>query len=168
MGPAPEPPGAAPRTMSAPDFPVSSLLAGARSTIGGVLAFFAGLVGGTLIVLAAEAGGLQFFKPACLVGWMVLIPFAVARLWGLLLLPFLGVMLYGLVWRDWNRLVGAALVAIALSAATLLSARKNPFETPESGLAFGLALGAAVLLLFSGIAWERARQRPARRPAKTP
>ena len=152
--------------MSWKDFPVSCFAAGARSTLGGALAFFAGLVGGTLIVLASEVGGLQFFRLACLVGWMVLLPYTVARLWGLLLLPFLGVMLYGLIWRDWNRLAGAALVAIALSATVLVSARKNPFETPESGLAFGLAMGAALLFLFSGIMRERARQRPARRPER--
>jgi hypothetical protein len=101
--------------MSGKDYPISCFSDAARSTLGGVLAFFLGLVGGSLIVFSQEIAGLRFEWTAFLVAWLVLLPYTVIKLWGLLLLPLLGTILFGLVWRDWNRLICAALTAIVFS-----------------------------------------------------
>ena len=138
--------------MSWKDFPISCLWEGSRSTFGGVLAFFAGLVGGTLIVAAQTGSILQGDGSACLIGWMFLILRAMADLRGIVLLPFLGLMLFGLVWCDWNRLAGAALVALVLAGISFLTDGLNPFAEPESTRRLALAAGPAVLLLLAGLA----------------
>ncbi|NCA82561.1 MAG: hypothetical protein EOM72_07400 [Opitutae bacterium] len=148
--------------MSWKDFPLSCLWEGSCSTLGGVLAFFAGMVGGTLIVAAQAGSILQGDGAAYLIGWMFLVLRAMADLRGLVLLPFLGIMLFGLVWRDWNRLAGAALVALVLAGISFLTADCNLFAEPESTRRLALTAGPAVLLLLAGLAreiWARHRLR---------
>lgn len=148
--------------MSWKDYPISCLWEGSRSTFGGVLAFFAGMVGGTLIVAAQNGSILQGDGSAYWIGWMFLVLRAMADLRGIVLLPFLGIMLFGLVWRDWNRPAGAALIALALAGISFLTESCNPFAEPESTRRLALAAGPAVLLLLAGLAreiWARQRLR---------
>jgi len=141
------------------DFPLSCFRAGAQSVLGGVLAFYLGLVGGSMIVFAAQWGSLRMEWPFYLVAWLFLLPYTVAKLWGLALLPVLAVMLYGLVVKEWNRWVGAALVALAFSGTVLVCLRLNPFESREPVLPFILTLGTALIVLLAGslLCWWRRR-----------
>ena len=137
--------------MSWKDFPISCFTAGARSAFGGVLAFYLGLVGGSVIVFAADWGSLRTEWALYFTAWLFLLPYTVARIWGLALLPFLAGLLYGLVVKDWNRWISASLVAIAFSGTVLVCMPFNPFESREPVLPFVLTMGAAFLVLFTGI-----------------
>ena len=140
------------------DFPLSVLSAAARSTVGGVLAFQAGLTGAGLIVFAEglDRAGTWVW---CLFAWMALIPFTIARLWGLLLAPVLVVMFFGAVWREWNRFVVAGGTALALAATTLVCARHNPFADGEFPVAFLIAAGLAAATFALGAALEIPKKR---------
>ena len=149
------------------DFPLSCFADVAKTTVGGVLSFYAGLVGGSMIVFSERlfsAGTWGW----CLVAWLALIPYAIAHSWGLLLAPALGVLLFGAVWFEWNRLIVASVVAILLSTTTLICAKHNPLAEAESALPFLIAMGLALSILAIGATWEILKRRPARRPGSTP
>ena len=149
------------------DFPLSVLSAAARSTVGGVLAFQAGLTGAGLIVFAEglDRAGTWVW---CLFAWMALIPFTIARLWGLLLAPVLVVMFFGAVWREWNRLMVAGATALALAATTLVCARHNPLADRASATAFLITTGLAMALIALGAALEILKIRAAAKPRPPP
>ena len=131
------------------DEPLSSFTHAAKSTLGGILAFYAGLVGGAFI-LDPVAGRFQGWY---LVAWMAILPYTIAKLWGLLLAPLLVILLYGAIWLEWNRLLIATSVAILLAATMLASLPHNPFTDPDAWLFITkISLTAALLLL--GILWE--------------
>jgi hypothetical protein len=73
------------------DYPISCFTAAFRTTLGGVLAFFLGLVGGSYIFLSPDITFLGTWA-WLLTAWLVLIPYTIARLWGLLLVPILAVL----------------------------------------------------------------------------
>ena len=135
------------------DFPLSGFVAASRTTFGGGLAFYAGLFGGGLIVMAEMPWSWELLTE-CSTLWLVLIPYTVAKGWGLLLLPALGFLFWGVIWREWNRLVVGSNVAILLAAITLLCAEYNPFARASSVGPFLLTMGLAVGLWLAGIAWE--------------
>lgn len=149
------------------DFPLSVFSAAARSTVGGVLAFQAGLTGAGLIVFAEGLNRTSTWV-GCLFAWMALIPFTVARLWGLLLAPVLVVLFYGAVWREWNRLVVAGGTALALATTTLVCARHNPLADRASATAFLIATGVALALIALGAALEILKIRAATRRRPPP
>ena len=151
------------------DFPLSVFTDAARSTIGGVLAFQAGLTGAGLIVFAEGLDQASTWV-GCLFAWMALIPFTIARLWGLLLAPVLVVLFFGAVWREWNRLVVVGGTAIALATTTLVCARHNPLADRSSATAFLIATGVALALIALGAALEILKIRAAtrRRPPHPP
>lgn len=142
------------------DFPLSCFADAARSAAGGVLAFQVGLTGAGLIVFAEglnRAGTWVW----CLFAWMALIPFTIARLWGLALVPVLAAIFFGAVWREWNRLMVAGGTALALATTTLVCARHNPFADGESAAAFSIAAGLAAATFALGAVLEIRRQRNA-------
>jgi len=111
-------------------------------------------VGGSGIVFSAEAGPLLTEWPLYPVAWLFLLPFAIASFWGLALPPFLAVMFYGLVLKEWNRWIGASLIAIAFSGTVLIGFDYNPFTTREPILPLALTLGTALLILLAGSLWS--------------
>lgn len=135
------------------DFPLSGFIAASQTALGGVLAFYMGLFSGGLIVMAERLRSWEALTD-CSVLWLALIPYTVAKGWGLLLLPALGFLFWGVIWRDWNRLVVGSNVAILLAATTLLSAQYNPFARASSAGPFLLSMGPAVGLWLAGIVWE--------------
>lgn len=143
------------------DYPLSAYREAAKTTIGGTLSFLFGLVGGSIIVFAEllqKPGAWPWF----LVAWIVLVPTTIAKLWGLLLAPFLGIMLYGLIWREWNRLISASAIALAFAVIVWLSHGFNPFAELDRVLYRGM-FGLFACLLLAGILWEWLRYRLATR-----
>jgi hypothetical protein len=115
------------------DCPITCFADAGKSLASGLFSFYVGLVGGAIMVQPEWAVvSEQWFW--CLFAWAGYIPYTMARLWGLILVPFLAVIFFGLIWRDWNRLVGACSVAIALATAMFLADKRNLFEDVESGL----------------------------------
>ncbi len=145
------------------DYPLSAYREAAKTTVGGVLAFLLGLVGGSILVfsnLLPNPGSWPWF----LVAWIILVPITIAKLWGLILAPFLGFVLYGLIWREWNRLISSCAIALVFAATVLLSRGFNPFADPDRILYRG-TLGLFICLLLAGLLWEWTRYRLA---ARTP
>jgi len=141
--------------MSWKDYPISCFSDGACSALTGVLAFYLGLVGGSIIFFAEKSGHLGTEWGLYAVAWIFLIPYTIAKLWGIALLPFLGVMLYGLVMKEWNRWVGASLIAIVFSSTVLFCSGFHSLECRETALPFILTMGSALLVLFLGSIWGR-------------
>jgi len=141
--------------MSANSYPLSSFTEAFKSTGAGVLSFFLGLVGGSIIVFSQGISIVNNWAWSWyLCAWIILIPYTIAKLWGLILAPILAIILHGLVWNEWNRLIGGSLVAILLSVTTFVCARHNPFMARDSGRSFVLTMGTAVLILIAGVTWE--------------
>lgn len=140
------------------DFPLSVFAAAARTTLGGAGAMLAGLVLGSAIVFSEGAHSWWWYATA----WIVLIPYTVANVWGLLLVPILGAVLIGLIWYDWNRAAGIGFVALALAAAVFLSAGYNPFREHHSLARFLLLSATAVVLIVAGMVIEAVRKWPHR------
>lgn len=95
-----------------------------------------------------------------LLGWLgaVFLPQCISG-WGWLMPPFEIVMLYGAVWRGWNRCIVAGLLALAAGIVALF----------EYGPWYGLRLILPLALVLFGTAVERGwfiRRRP--RPAPSP
>ena len=143
------------------DYPLSCFTDVAKTTTGGVLSFYAGLVGGSMIVFSERLFSFRIWG-WCSVAWLALIPFTIAKLWGLLLTPVLGIMLFGTIWRDWNRLIIASGVAILLSTTTLYCAKYNPFTEADSATPFIITMGIALVLFSIGVIWEIIKRRPTR------
>ncbi len=152
------------RPMQMENHPLSTFFEVVESTAGGAIAFCLGLAGGSTIVWEPfvslhSRGGV--WGPVArwhlmdhwfimIVGWIGLVPYTVGELWGLLLLPALMVIFYGLFWKDWNRLICASTIAILLAATGLLSMSHHLFDD----WAIPIKMGIAVLLLTLGIGWE--------------
>ena len=143
------------------DYPLSCFTDVAKTTTGGVLSFYAGLVGGSIIVFSELLISFRIWG-WCSVAWLALIPFTIAKLWGLLLVPALGIMLFGSIWREWNRLIIASGVAILLSTTTLYCAKYNPFTQADSAIPFIITMGIALVLFAIGVIWEIMKRRPTR------
>ena len=148
------------------DYPLSCFTDVAKTTTGGVLSFYAGLVGGSIIVFSERLLSFRMWG-WCSVAWLALIPFTIAKLWGLLLAPVLGVMLFGTIWREWNRLMVASGVAILLSTTTLYCAKYNPLTQADSAVPFIITMGTALVLFASGVIWEIMKRRPTRGPGNS-
>lgn len=140
------------------DYPLSCFTDALKTTTGGVLSFYAGLVGGSIIVFSER---LDYFSTWgwCLVAWIAIIPYTIAKLWGLVLAPLLGVMLLGTIWLEWNRLIVASSVAILLSATTLYCAKYNPFAEADSAIPFTVTVGIALVLFSLGVILEIIKMR---------
>jgi hypothetical protein len=143
-------------------YPLSCFSDVAKTTAGGVLSFYAGLVGGSIIVFSEMLFTVRIWG-WCLVAWLALIPYTIAKLWGLILAPILGVMLIGSIWLEWNRLIIASLVAISLSITTLYCAKHNPLAESESALPFIVTMGLALSILAIGVIWEIIQRHPPRK-----
>lgn len=140
------------------DYPLSCFTAAIRTTTGGVLSYYAGLVGGSIIVFSEMLSSVSIWGWS-LVAWLALIPYTIAKLWGLLLAPVLGIMLIGAIWLEWNRLIIASGVAILLSSTTLYCAKHNPFTQSDSATPFMITMGIALILFAIGVIWEFIKKR---------
>ncbi len=143
------------------DYPLTAFTEGTKSALGGVIAFLLGLAGGTLLLTSSGLIGngpwLWYF-----IAPIGILPYTIARLWGLLLAPILGVIFLGLIWMDWNRIVCGSLVALLYATTTLICAKHNPFIDGNTANSFLALLACAFMILFAGIAWEWKQRR--RRP----
>ncbi len=139
------------------DYPLSIFIEAAKTTLGGAVTFYMGMVYGSVIVFT-QGISLPSRWEWYAVGWMLLLPYTIAKLWGLFLAPFLGIMLIGLLWKEWSRIISFSLIAIVFSIITLVSAKHNPFESKTSAIRFGVSMGIAVVLLFGGVYLERTRK----------
>jgi hypothetical protein len=140
------------------DIPISCFIDAAKSTLGGVLAFLFGLFWAAVILYSENIPDTMDATWLCL-AWMALIPYTIAKLWGLLLAPILAVLFFGLIWKGWNRFLGASLVAILLSSTTLLCSKHDPFQQEER-LPFLVTMGSAVAVCILAIIWEWLKTKP--------
>jgi len=127
-----------------------------RTTLSGILAFFAGLIGGAVIwkyQASYHLGDEEWIW--CFVAWLWLIPHTLNSLWGLLLLPFLASMFYGLIWKEWSRSISSIIIALAFSSALLLTNKLNPFRCGEAIKDFFITTGSALVLLVVAVIWNK-------------
>lgn len=150
------------------DFPLSLFRDTAKSIAGGILAFYLGLAGGGIIVFSGLFCNDLASWPLYLNVWLALIPYTIANLWGVLLAPILGTLLFGVIWREWNRFITAASVAILLSTTTLLCSKHNPLHNPAEAKPFMITMGLALTLLILGVAWEIMKRTLTRSPQSPP
>lgn len=141
------------------NYPLSAMLEGARTATGGTIAFAAGVIIGTTLAL--------FITLHEFVAWhwypfasIFLVPYTIYKLWGLLLLPLYGVVFYGLVWNEWNRLVCFAVLAIATSSIMLISFEVNPLSESETALRFLISEGFLLSILIVSYIIERKLNSP--------
>lgn len=127
-----------------------------RTTFSGILAFFVGLIGGVVIWQYQKSyhqGEEEWIW--CFVAWLWLIPHTLNSLWGLLLLPFLAFMFYGLIWKEWCRSISSIIIALVFSSALLLTDRLNPFRCGEAINDFLITTGSALVFLVIAIIWNK-------------
>ncbi|MAE59965.1 MAG: hypothetical protein CMJ49_01260 [Planctomycetaceae bacterium] len=137
------------------------MLGGALEGIGVGLTFTMGVVGGAAAVFIVLPWGLDrwYWYP---LATLVLVPYSVFKLWGVLLLPLYLTMLHGLICHEWNRLLCFSILAMVTSIIILIS-----MGAPGSG-GIGPALRLIVVegglagLIFVGARYERVRYRIAR------
>jgi len=140
--------------------PLSAMHEGARTTVGGAFSFALGVVAGTTLALfiTFDHFAAWWWGP---VAALYLVPYAIGKLWGLLLVPLYGVVFYGLVWSEWNRLQCFSVLAMATSVVMLISFGRNPFSDSAMTrrfLSVECMLGA---MLAAGVLLGRARNGPA-------
>jgi hypothetical protein len=132
------------------DYPLASFVEGANTALGGVFAFVAGMIGGTI-----TADFQSYHTPEtllqCLILWPMMIVYTMAHMWGLLLFPFLAIMFYGLVWREWSRCIVIGVISIATATTWLLCKKHNPFGNFEDAITFSISMAVALGLIFIGI-----------------
>ena len=100
--------------------PISTMLGGALEGIGVGLTFTMGVVGGAAAVFIVLPWGLDrwYWYP---LATLVLVPYSVFKLWGVLLLPLYLTMLHGLICHEWNRLLCFSILAMVTSIIILIS-----------------------------------------------
>ena len=138
------------------NYPLYAIRDGARTTAGGVFTFVLGVFGGTAFALfiTFHHFGPWYWYPFATV---FLVPYAMQTLWGLLLLPLYGVVFYGLVWCEWNRVLCFSMLAMATSLAMLISFQENPFSDSGTGARFLIVEGVLGVLLVTSAWLERTR-----------
>ncbi len=136
--------------------PLSTVFEAARTTAGGVFTFGLGVIGGTAlaIFIALHDFGPWYWYPFAT---LFLVPYAIHKLWGLLLMPLYGLIFYGLVWNGWNRFICFSVLAIATSLVMLLSFEKNPFSDWGTAVRFLIVEGVLGGVLVAGVLVERGR-----------
>ena len=149
------------------DDPLSYFVEAAKTTTAGVCSFVTGLIGGSIIADLQSYHTSETFW-LCFVTWPLLIVYTIAHLWGLLLTPFLAIMFYGLIWKGWNRLVGASAIAIASATTWLLCKEINPFRNFKDGIIFCISMGVPISLLLIGVYMEKRGERPTTRGSLSP
>ena len=135
------------------------MIEGARTAIGGGVTFALGVIGGTTLALFITLHDFAawYWYPFATV---FLVPYAMYKLWGLLLMPLYGVLFYGLVWSEWNRILCFAILAMATSIVMLVSFGENPLSEAGTAWRFLLVEGVLGALLLGGALLERARHCP--------
>lgn len=138
-------------------YPLQGFHDATRSLGSGLLAFFLGLMWGTIILLPVNS-------PDALKEWPMLLLIAIFGVlynlyahwvWGLVQLITLVVFFYGLIWREWNRVIGMTSVALISTAVTWATAEDRSLDfSRESLITLGLVLLTAVVLALA-VAWER-------------
>ncbi|MDY0148938.1 MAG: hypothetical protein RBT03_02485 [Kiritimatiellia bacterium] len=141
------------------DYPLACIIGAIKTTTGGVLSFYAGLVGGSIILFSEQIFSFTMWG-WCLVAWLALIPYTIAKLWGIVLAFLLGIILIGTIWREWNRLIIFSSVAILLSTTTLYCAKYNPLTQADAALPFMITMGLALVLFAIGVTWEIIKKHP--------
>ena len=149
------------------DYPLSYFIEGAKTALGGVSAFVAGMIGGT-ITADLQSYYTQETLIQCLISWPLMVIYTMAHMWGLLLLPFLGIMFYGLVWRDWSRCIGIGVISIATATTWLLCKRHNPYGNIEDSITFSISIAVAMCLIIIGIILRRRKDVQQAGPAYPP
>lgn len=138
---------------------ITALTQGGRTTAGGVAACWAGLTWAYAIATGQwpwELSAVEWGGGWIGVMWMAMLV-AMLRplsLWpGFLVLPLVVAMLYGAVWREWNRWIVAGVLA-ALAGLPVLFEMKNSADYGELSATLTLMPLAVAATLF-GIAQER-------------
>jgi hypothetical protein len=149
------------------DNPLSYFVETAKTTTGGVCSFAIGLIGGSIIADFQSYHTSETFW-LCFVMWPLLIVYTIVHLWGLFLAPFLAIMFYGLIWKEWNRLLCSSLIAITSAITWLLCQEINPFSNIKDGLIFCISMGVPISLLLISVYMEKRRTRPTTRSCVSP
>lgn len=92
------------------------------------------------------------------IGWLILLPYTIARFWGLLLVPALVIIFWGLIWREWNRAIGGSLIAILLAAVTVICEMQDPFFNLDLVRVL-VGMGIPALILVFAVSWELLKKR---------
>ena len=123
-----------------------------RTLTGAFIIFFLGVYGGVTLTVLVVYPGFWDEWSWYIVAPLFIIPFTVFKLWGLLLIPIYGVVFYGMVWGQWNRLLCFSILALATSVIIFVSVGMNPFSEFGSGIRFILVEGIlGFLVVFSAI-----------------
>jgi len=140
--------------------PLSAMHEGARTTADGVFTFALGVVAGTTLTLFIASGHFTawYWSP---VAALYLVPYAIGKLWGFLLVPVYAVVFYGLVWSEWNRLQCFSVLAMATSVVMLISFEGNPFSNSGMTRRFLSVECMLSAMLAAGVLLTRARNGPA-------
>jgi len=134
---------------------ISCFFEASRTVVGGVCAFIIGMAGGMVIITMLDycysIDDLLF----CVVSWPAFIFYVMAYIWGLLYLPFIGIMFYGLIWEEWNRLACAGTITIVSVIVWMVCEQENPFSNLRDGIVFCVSMGTALGLVVLGVWSER-------------
>ncbi len=147
------------KKMNMENYPLSAMFEGARTAAGGGITFALGVIGGTALALFIT---LHHFAAWHLypMAAVYLVPYSMYKLWGLLLMPLYGVVFYGLVWSEWNRVLCFAILAMATSIVIVISFGDNPFSESGTAWRFLIVEGVLVTLLVGSAILERTRNCP--------
>jgi len=129
-----------------PSDPFAAMSDGARSTLGGVFAFLLVAVGSAnvgMFVALSHSGA--WYEPACGAPFWMLC--SLRSPLGFPLLPVYGAVFYGLVWREWDRLLGFVVLAAAASVAMPGALHRHPFADPSLSARFVVVAGTLAVLL---------------------
>lgn len=128
--------------------PVSAVASGARTLLRGLFACWAGLTWGYAI--ASGRWPWEMDRMEWLAGWLgaALMPILAPLGWlGWLVLPFLVVMLFGAIFKEWNRWIVTGFLGSVTGAVLLVWS--------EDGLVSAVLLAGAVGVLLFGVGQEQ-------------
>lgn len=129
---------------------LSGMASGAKTVIGGVLAFYLGLILGTMLLMFHLGLGYPHWS-FLLVGWAVCLFSLLGTFTGLLFLLLIGWTLVGLVWGEWNRFIGCILTAMLLITGMCVHTGLNPLDSATPILFFSATGTMSLVLLLAAL-----------------
>lgn len=140
--------------MKLDSYPLSAMCEGLRTVWGGALMFMVAVCSGTACahyIVYNELSHWYIYPFASLIALFL----AANQLWGLLLVPLYGLLFFGLIWREWSRLICVPILTMSTSLILLASFHALPLDDSGSLTRFLLTEGGLSLMLFFGLLRHR-------------